>query len=82
MKQILIDRVTVKVIRLCHGEAHLLKNPTAADSEKFSREYIALANSLRLDLIALGLERKEPEIESLQSYLAREYGEEKKNEDA
>ena len=41
--------------------------------ERHSRYWIALTNSLRLNLVSIGLERREQKIEDLQSYLNKNY---------
>jgi len=71
-ESLICDRVVFKVLRLCSFEAFILKSQ-GMETEKQSREYLAMSNSLRLDLQALGLQRREREIEDLKTYLAQNY---------
>jgi hypothetical protein len=66
-ERILINRAIFKVIKLSSFEAASMNDQT---SEKDSREYLAMANSLRLDLQALGLSRREADITPLSERLA------------
>ncbi len=64
-ERILIGRVCFKLLR-CHlYEAAFLNGNGKPQEEK----YLALANSLRLDLQALGLERREKKVVDLKAYL-------------
>lgn len=82
-ESLIVDRVVFKVLRLCSFEAFILKDEGGTETEKQGREYLAMANSLRLDLQALGLERREQKIEDLQSYLNKNYPQvEEENEKA
>ena len=64
-QRILIGRVCFKLLR-CHlYEAAFLNGRGKPQEEK----YLALANSLRLDLQALGLERREKRVVDLNAYL-------------
>lgn len=64
-ERILIGRVCFKLLR-CHlYEAAFLSGNGKPQEEK----YLALANSLRLDLQALGLERREKKVVDLNAYL-------------
>lgn len=71
-ESLIVDRAVFKVLRLCSFESHILKSQ-GMETEKQSREYLAMANSLRLDLQALGLQRRGGEIENLETYLAKNY---------
>lgn len=67
-ESLIVDRVVFKVLRLCSFEAHILKSQ-GMESERQSREYLAMSNSLRLDLMALGLERRMKDITPLKETL-------------
>ncbi len=67
-KALLVDRIIFKVLKLCSYEAHSLKGDDSS-----MKCYLAMANSLRLDLQSLGLERREMEPEDLKKYLAQNY---------
>lgn len=79
---ILIDRIISKLgITRCieeHvGEDSVMKGNDLAPSLKAS--YLAYSNSIRLDLLALGIERsKVREDSDIQSYVRKKYGKEKK----
>lgn len=68
-ESLIVDRVVFKVLRLCSFESHILKTQ-GMESERQSREYLAMSNSLRLDLMAIGLERRERDITPLSQRLA------------
>jgi len=63
-KRILIDRVTYKLFRITLFEAATLAGDQGADEH-----YLAWANSLRLDLLALGLDHVKPKSLDVASYL-------------
>ena len=71
---ILIDRVIAKVLRCRLYEVGLLSDQTLGSRD----HYLAVANSLRLDLQALGLERKVKDVLDLEKYLkvkeGKQYG--------
>ncbi len=62
---LIVDRITFKVLKLCSYEAHVLRGDEAG-----MKNYLAMSNSLRLDLMALGLERKMKDITPLSERLA------------
>jgi len=64
-QKILIDRIVNKSIR-CHlYEMGVITDPTIGSRD----HYLALANSLRLDLQALGLDKKPGTLPGLEDYL-------------
>ncbi len=63
-EKILIDRVVYKLARCTLAEAAYFNGDGGADEH-----YLAWSNSLRLDLQALGLERRAKKIMDLQSFL-------------
>ncbi len=69
-RRAILDRVVFKILKLSSYEAQSLKGDDAS-----MKSYLAMSNSLRLDLMALGLEKKEPEPESLEEYIRRVYPE-------
>ncbi len=70
-ERLILDRAIYKTIRLSSFEAASMNDQA---SEKESREYLAMANSLRLDLQSLGLARREAPEEDLKTYISRTYG--------
>ena len=70
---LLIDRAIFKVIRLSSFEADYLYAETKPENESMMNYYLAMSNSLRHDLMALGLERKAAQIETLGAYVAKNY---------
>ncbi len=76
---LLLDRVIFKVLRLCSFEVYLLKSNDDG-TPKQSREYLAMSNSLRLDLQALGLERRMQDVTPLKDRLAALAGEEEEGQ--
>jgi len=63
-QHILIDRVVMKTFRCQAFEAAFSEG-----SKEPEAHYLALCNSLRLDLQALGLQRKAKDIQSLRDYI-------------
>lgn len=74
-ERILVDRAISKVIKSQLYELGFLENP----DQKSRDHYLALANSLRLDLQALGIKRRGGEVMDLGQYLKTkiEVGEQK-----
>jgi hypothetical protein len=68
--EILIGRIAYKVVRLCRYEINNLENP--ADQEV--PHFLPLANSLRLDLIALQQMAGETKPPTLDDFLFTNYG--------
>jgi hypothetical protein len=69
-QKILIDRVVNKSIR-CHlYEMGVITDPTIGSRD----HYLALSNSLRLDLQALGLDKKTGNLPGLKDYLEGKKG--------
>ena len=64
---LLIDRCVYKAARIASWEAYTLNGGEPSDTDA---HYLAWANSLRLDLQALGLQRRAAPAEDLRSYLA------------
>ena len=64
-EQILIDRVVYKLLRCTLFEMSAING----DGGSSDGHYLAWANSLRLDLKALGLDRRSAEVADLKSYL-------------
>lgn len=67
-EKILIDRVTIKVFRLQGLETAMMEGR----GEKIENLYINMSNSMRHDLLALGLERRQKEVKTLQDILYEE----------
>ena len=63
-EKILVDRVVYKLARCTLAEASHFSGESGADDH-----YIAWSNSLRLDLQALGLERREKNVMELGEYV-------------
>lgn len=63
-ESLLVDRIVSKSFRCRCLEAAMFQGDPAADAQ-----YIALSNSLRLDLQALGLRRRAKDVTSLKDYL-------------
>ncbi len=84
-QSLLVDRAVFKVLRLSSFEAFLLKSSqegTEKDAtEKQAREYLTMSNSLRLDLCALGLNRRMKDITPLSARLAALAREEESRQD-
>jgi hypothetical protein len=70
VSEILIGRIAYKVVRLCRYEINNLENP--ADQEV--PHFLPLANSLRLDLIALQQMAEATKPPSLDDFLSSNYG--------
>lgn len=70
-QRLIIDRVVFKSARLGFFEQGYLRGEV---SDGANATYIALANSLRLDLMALGLERRERQCLDLKEYLKEKGG--------
>lgn len=68
-ESLLVDRIVFKVLRLCSFEAYILKSQ-GMETERQSREYLTMSNSLRLDLCAVGLGKRERDITPLSERLA------------
>ena len=64
-EQILIDRIVYKLTRCTLFEVSAL----STEPGRSDHQYLAWANSLRLDLKALGLDRRSAEVADLKSYL-------------
>ena len=64
-QQILIDRIVYKLLRCTLFEMSAL----TGESSSSDHHYLAWANSLRLDLKALGLDRRSVEAGDLRAYL-------------
>lgn len=67
MQRILLDRVTIKVAMIFFQEQAYLRG----ESQDF-KDYLGLTNSLRQDLLALGLQRREKEVLTLTQYLEQD----------
>jgi len=65
-RRMLIDRCIYKLFRLTLFEAATLAGEKGADEH-----YLAWANSLRLDLLALGLDHMKPKTPDLAAYHSR-----------
>jgi hypothetical protein len=63
---ILVDRVVVKTFKCALAEGSMLAGEPGPDGA----HYLALANSLRLDLCALGLAKRAQDVPNLRDYLA------------
>jgi hypothetical protein len=68
-EEILLDRVLAKNLKCLLAESAML-----AGEKPDEAHYLALANSLRLDLQALGLKRRLPKDLSLKDYLRKQAG--------
>ena len=66
MQQIIIDRVVYKIVKVSLYENGIVAHPDQEGSRDY---YIALANSIRLDLMALGIEGKAAEPLTVEQYL-------------
>ena len=66
-ESILIDRVIFKMLRCTLYEMATLQGDTNGGSDHI---YLSWANSLRLDLQAIGLDRKTKQVVDLEQYLA------------
>lgn len=75
---VLIDRVTTKIGVIRCVEEHIRENSVMAGDDlapSLKASYLAYNNSLRLDLQALGLDRKKVnEIVDLKEYAEQKYG--------
>ncbi len=69
-QNLLVERVISKALQCAALESQLLSGH--AENRPF---YISLSNSLRLDLLALGLSRKQVKVPDLNKYLDENYGE-------
>ena len=67
-ESILIDRVIFKMLRCTLYEMATLQGNTNGGSDHI---YLAWSNSLRLDLQAIGLDRKTKQVVDLEQYLAQ-----------
>lgn len=63
-QRVLVDRVTYKAIN-----SHFFEHAIASGQSKDWSSYLTLTNSIRADLLALGLERKEREYITLTEYI-------------
>jgi DUF1680 family protein len=68
-----VQGAAFKALRVALFADRMLNDENAL-SEKSDHNLLAWSNSLRLDLVALGLERREKATIDLASYLAREAG--------
>lgn len=75
-QRILVDRVVYKICRCNLFESAHLNGDTSGNCDK---HYLSWANSLRNDLLTLGLERRMKKVMDLRTYLDAE-GEEKGDE--
>jgi len=75
-QEILLDRVCAKVVRCRLYEQGVLSGETFGSKD----HYLALTNSLRLDLQALGLQRKTNKILDLTDYLRGKEQKKEKNQ--
>jgi len=74
---ILIDRVISKLGCIRCIEEHIRENSVMVGEElapSLKASYLAFNNSLRLDLLALGLEKKLEDVTSLDKYVEEKYG--------
>jgi hypothetical protein len=69
-QRIIVQNAAFKALRIVLFSDRMLNEPGAL-SEKSDHNLLAWSNSLRLDLVALGLERRERQTIDLASYLAR-----------
>ncbi len=67
-KNLIVDRIVFKVLKLCSYESHIIDG-NGGSNPSGEKYYLAFANSLRLDLQALGLEKKILDPVSLTDYL-------------
>ncbi len=65
-ESLLVDRCVYKSARIAAWEAYTLNGGEPSETDA---HYLAWANSLRLDLQALGLQRRAAPVESLRDYL-------------
>jgi hypothetical protein len=65
-ERLLVERIAAKSIRCMLAETQILQNDNAT-SQSLETRYLAWANSLRLDLGAIGLERRARPILDLKS---------------
>jgi hypothetical protein len=72
-QRLIVQGAALKVIRIALFADRILNDETAL-SEKSDHNLLAWSNSLRLDLVALGLERRGKPTIALASYLATEAG--------
>jgi hypothetical protein len=72
-EQILIQRVGYKLARITLFEAATLTGESPSDH--VDKVYLAWSNSLRLDLQALGLERRQKDVTELTAYMREAYSE-------
>ncbi len=70
---ILVDRAVYKLARITLFEAATVTGE--GRTEETDKIYLAWANSLRLDLQALGLERRQKQVMELGAYVKEVYGE-------
>jgi len=74
---LLIDRVISKLGCIRCIEEHIRENSVMVGQElapSLKASYLAFNNSLRLDLLALGLDKKLEDISSLEKYVEEKYG--------
>jgi len=74
---LLIDRVISKLGCIRCIEEHIRENSVMVGQElapSLKSSYLAFNNSVRLDLLALGLEKKLEDVTSLDKYVKEKYG--------
>jgi hypothetical protein len=76
-ERMLIGRVVFKMLKCHFYERGMLEGLGKPDST----QYLAYANSLRLDLAALGLSRRAKPVQDLEAYIAEAYPDDEENED-
>jgi hypothetical protein len=69
-QRLLVERIAAKSIRCMLAEIEILRGTDA--SQTLETRYLAWANSLRLDLAAIGLERRQKQVMNLRDYLSEE----------
>lgn len=78
---ILIDRITVKLGVVRCMEEHVRENEVMIGSRlvpSLRESYLAYNNSIRLDLAALGIDKRQTEAFDLKEYVADKYGDDEK----
>jgi len=71
-EQILIQRICMKTIRCFLYEMGVVSDLSSTPGSR--DHYLALCNSLRLDLVAIGMKPKAGKVPSLESYIKENYG--------
>ena len=79
MQQTLIERALFKIIQAMTFEAEVLST-SQKPTERQMDMYLRITGSLRADMLAVGLQRKEIPEEDLGEYIRKTYGGEKKSE--